>query len=295
MAHGQSPGEGAAGSRTFFPAGRLRDSFAMHVLVLRLPRLERRGVLRPALEGALRGAGGLQPGDILAVTSKVVSVDEGRLVDLSTVRPTKRALSLAGKAHIDPAFARVALDESDLVLGAVPGALLSLKAGHLIANGGADLSNAPPGFAVLWPRDPWISAERLRRWAVRKAGGSVGIVITDSHCEPLRLGTSGVALSCAGFLPVEDVRGRQDLFGRKMRITQRAVADGLASAAVLKMGEVDESTPASLLRDTGVRILGRPLSKRERDQATIPPERDLFAPAYKASLRRKAPGRRGAR
>ncbi len=267
----------------------------MLVLVLRLPRLERRGVLRPALDGALRGAGGLKPDDILAVTSKVVSVDEGRLVDLATVRPTKRALALARKARIDPAFARVALDESELVLGAVPGALLSLKGGHLIANGGADLSNAPPGFAVLWPKDPWGSAERLRRWAVRKAGGPVGVVITDSHCEPLRLGTSGVALACAGFLPVEDVRGRQDLFGREMRITQRAVADGLASAAVLKMGEVDESTPASILRDTGIRTISRALSPRERDQATIPPEQDLFAPAYRATLRRRRPRKRGLR
>lgn len=204
-------------------------------------------------------------------------------------------MTLARKARIDPAFARVALDESDLVLGAVPGALLCLKAGHLIANGGADLSNAPPGFAVLWPKDPWASAERLRRWAVRKAGGPVGVVVTDSHCEPLRLGTSGVALACAGFLPVEDVRGRQDLFGREMRITQRAVADGLASAAVLKMGEVDESTPAAVLRDTGVRTFSRALSSREREQATIPPEQDLFAPAYKASLRRGAPGKRGRR
>ncbi|HKZ59313.1 MAG TPA: coenzyme F420-0:L-glutamate ligase [Candidatus Thermoplasmatota archaeon] len=260
----------------------------MQVVVLRLPRLERRGVLRPALDGALRGAGGLRSDDILAVTSKVVSVDEGRLTDLSRVRPTKRAVALARKARMDPAFARVALDESDLVLGAVPGALLCLKGGHLIANGGADLSNAPPGFAVLWPKDPWASAERLRRWAVRRAGGPVGVVITDSHCEPLRLGTSGVALACAGFLPVEDVRGRQDLFGREMRITQRAVADGLASAAVLKMGEVDESTPAAILRDTGVRTFSRSLSNREREQATIPPEQDLFAPAYRAPLRRGA-------
>jgi coenzyme F420-0:L-glutamate ligase len=264
----------------------------MHVIALRLPRIERRGVLRSALDGALRGAGGLKAGDILAVTSKVVSFDEGRLVDLARVRPTKRAVSLARKARIDPAFARVAIDESELVLGAVPGAILSLKSGHLIANGGADLSNAPPGYAVIWPKDPWASAERLRRWAAAKAGGAVGVVITDSHCEPLRLGTSGVSLACAGFLPVEDVRGRDDLFGRTMRITFRAVADGLASAAVLKMGEVDESTPAAIIRDTGVATFGRRLTPNERAQASIEPERDLFAPAYRAALLKGAQKKR---
>lgn len=266
----------------------------MHVIVLRLPRIERRGVLRAALEGALRGAGGLRPDDILAVTSKVVSFDEGQLVDLSRVRATQRALLLARKAGVDPAFARVAIDESDLVLGAVPGALVCLKDGHLTANGGADLSNAPPGFAVVWPKDPWASAERLRRWATAKAGGAVGVVITDSHCEPLRLGTSGIALACAGFSPVEDVRGREDLFGHAMRITFRAVADGVASAAVLMMGEVDESTPAAIVRDAGVATVARRLTAAERAQASIPPDRDLFAPAYRAALLRTA-RRRGRR
>ncbi len=260
----------------------------MQILPLRLPRIERRGVLRGALEGALRGAGGLRPGDILAVTSKVVSFDEGRVVGLAHLRPTKRALALARKARVDPAFARLVLDESDLVLGAVPGAIVCLKDGHLIANAGADQSNAPPGFAVVWPKDPWGSAERIRRWAAARAGGPVGVLITDSHCEPLRLGTSGVALACAGFLPVEDVRGRQDLFGHTMRITFRAVADGLASAAVLKMGEVDESTPAAIVRDSGVPTFARRLSPKQRAQASIAPDRDLFAPAYKAALLRAA-------
>lgn len=256
----------------------------MEVLPLRLPRIERRGVLRSALEGALRGAGGLEAGDLLAVTSKVVSFDEGRLVELARVRPTKRAQALARRAGIDPAFARVAIDESDHVFGAVPGALVTLKGGHLVANGGADLSNAPPGFAVVWPRDPWTSAERIRKWLSSRAKGPVGVLITDSHCEPLRLGTSGVALGCAGFAPVEDVRGREDLFGHTMRVTFRAVADAVASAAVLVMGEVDESTPAAIVRDTGVATFARRLTPEERRQASIPPERDLFAPLYRRAV-----------
>jgi coenzyme F420-0:L-glutamate ligase/coenzyme F420-1:gamma-L-glutamate ligase len=264
----------------------------MLVIALRLPRIERRGVLRGALEGAIRGAGGLRQGDILAVTSKVVSYDEGQLVDLGRIRPTKRAANLARKARLDPAFAKLVLDEADVVLGAVPGAIVTLKQGHLVANAGADQSNAPPGHAVVWPKDPWGSAERIRRLAVSAARGSVGVVITDSHCEPLRLGTSGVALACAGFLPVEDVRGRQDLFGHTMRITFRAVADGVASAAVLKMGEVDESTPAAIVRDSGIAVFARRLTANQRALASIPPDRDLFAPAYRASLLAAARRRR---
>jgi coenzyme F420-0:L-glutamate ligase len=234
----------------------------------------------------------LRGGDVLAVTSKVVSFDEGQVVDLGRLKVSKRAVALARTARVDPAFARLVLREADAVLGAVPGAIVTLKGGHLTANAGADQSNAPPGHAVVWPRDPWGSAERLRRFASALARAPVGAVITDSHCEPLRLGTSGVALACAGFLPVEDVRGRQDLFGHTMRVTFRAVADGLASAAVLKMGEVNESTPAAILRDSGVAVFSRRLTANQRASASIPPERDLFAPAYRAALLSAAAKRR---
>ena len=260
----------------------------MEVLPLRLPRIERRGVLRAALEGAIRGAGGLEENDILAVTSKVVSFDEGQLVELRRLRPGKRAKQLARSAKMDPAFASLVMREADAVFGAVPGAIVTLKGGQLIANAGADLSNSPPGFAVVWPKNPWTSAERLRRLVTARAKAPVGVVITDSHCEPLRLGTSGVALACAGFSPVEDVRGRQDLFGRTMRITFRAVADGVASAAVLRMGEVDESTPAAIVRHSGVSVFDRKLTLEERRSASIAPDRDLFAPAYRAAVLRSA-------
>ncbi len=264
----------------------------MEILPLRLPRIERRGVLWAALSGALRSAGGAHNGDILAVTSKVVAVDEGKVVDLSQVRPTKRARELARKSGLDPAFVRLVIDEADRVLGTVPGAVLTLKSGMLVANAGADRSNAPPGRAVLWPASPWTSAERLRRHVARQSRGAVGVVVTDSHCEPLRLGTSGVALACAGFLPVEDVRGRLDLFGQSMRVTQRAVADSVASAAVLAMGEVDESTPAALVRGSGVATFARRLTPRERESAQISVDRDLFAPVYRPSFSQGAGGRR---
>jgi len=265
----------------------------MEVTAIRLPRIEQENSLKAAMGQALSQQLRPEPGDILVVTSKVVAVDEGRVVNLASVRPNAHAVRLAQKARLDPAFVRVVMKEADKVLGAVPGAVLTLKDGMFVANSGADRSNAPEGHAVLWPANAWATAERLRVWFEALAGGPSGIVIADSHCEPLRLGTSGVALACAGFLPVEDVRGQADLYGHEMRITFRAVADAVASAAVLQMGEVAESTPCAIVRGSGLPMLGRRLTAQERRSPNIAPDKDLFAPAYRHHVTHVA--RRGAR
>ena len=253
----------------------------MEVTAIHVPRIEGENSLKAAMGKALLDQMQPQPSDILVVTSKVVAVDEGRVVNLASVRPGAHAVRLAQKAGLDPAFAQVVLREADKVFGGVPGALLTLKDGMFVANAGADRSNAPEGKAILWPANPWATAERLRVWFEGLSGGPSGVVIADSHCEPLRLGTSGVALACAGFLPVEDVRGRADLYGHEMRITFRAVADAVASAAVLQMGEVAESTPCALVRRAGLAMVGRRLTAQERRMPNIAPAKDLFAPAYR--------------
>ncbi|HEX2014722.1 MAG TPA: coenzyme F420-0:L-glutamate ligase, partial [Nitrososphaera sp.] len=105
---------------------------------------------------------------------------------------------------------------------------------------------------ILYPRDPFSSAEKLRQLFLAKLGVRVGIVISDSRLMPTRKGTTGVAIACAGFEPVEDLRGKKDLFGNVLRVTMRAVADGLATMGVAVMGESDESTPAAVVR--GARV-----------------------------------------
>jgi coenzyme F420-0:L-glutamate ligase len=194
----------------------------------------------------------LKTRDIVAVSSKIVGIAENRIRYLDSVRPGSKARSLARKHSLNPAFAEVVLDEADMVVGGVKGALLTVKNGDGVANAGIDRKNAPEGAVVLWPRNADLSARNIRRSIRRKSGKNVGVVIVDSRVSPLRLGTTGFAIGCAGFEPVEDLRGSVDLFGRRIEITLRAIADGIAASAQLVMGESSEQIPFSIVRDAPV-------------------------------------------
>jgi coenzyme F420-0:L-glutamate ligase len=154
-------------------------------------------------------------------------------------------------------FVQVVLEESEKIYGGVPGALLTLKDGQATANAGVDRKNAPGNAVVLWPRDALASAKRLQKELKEGTGKNVGLVIVDSRVTPLRLGTIGVSLASVGFKRVRDFRGKPDLFGRCARITFQAVADGIAGAAQLLMGEARESTPFVLVRGASVEFDGR--------------------------------------
>jgi coenzyme F420-0:L-glutamate ligase/coenzyme F420-1:gamma-L-glutamate ligase len=254
----------------------------------------RTGLVRPRedlvarLADVWRGdCGRPSPGDAVVVSSKVVALCEGRVVDLSTVVPRRRALELARRHSMDAAFVEVVLRESDRVLGGVHGALLTIRQGDFIANAGADLSNAPEGHAILWPEDPWASARRLRGGLARAGFGGLGVVVADSHVLPLRAGTVGMALGWAGIVGVEDVRGRADLHGRTLRITKRNVADQLASAASLVMGEADEAVPAVWAR--GLAVAPPAGGEQGPGDVLIAPRDCLFAPIYGPAVTRRAP------
>lgn len=189
--------------------------------------------------------------DILVYSAKVVGVSQGRLIELSKVNPSERARALASLYNLDPSFVEVVLRESDVILGGVEYALLTIKRNVIIANGGVDQSNAPLGYVALWPEDPQKSAEDLRK-RFKENGFDVGILITDSRTLPMRMGNSSVALGVSGFRPIEDLRGRKDLYGRSMRIKRLAVADNIASAAQLVMGETSEQIPVAVVRGVPV-------------------------------------------
>ena len=189
--------------------------------------------------------------DILVFSAKAIGMSEGRLVDIKKIKPSEEALEISRKYRLDPGFAEVILKESDSILGGVDYALSTIKKGVLIANGGADQSNAPSGFVALWPENPQKAADDMRA-AFRKLDLEVGILIIDSRTLPLRMGNSAVAIGVSGFSPVDDLRGRADLFGRSMKIKRLAVADDLACAAQLVMGETSESTPVALIRGAPV-------------------------------------------
>ena len=197
------------------------------------------------LEAAERACGGFEEGDILVLAETAVATSESNIIDLSAVTPSARAKELGEKYRMDPRTVEVVLRESDSVVGGIPGFLLCMKGGTLLPNAGVDASNAPPGCVTPLPADPDLSAVRIRAAIEEQCGVHVGVIIADSRTHAMRLGCSGVAIGSAGIPSVIDDRGRSDLFGRKLEVTKRAVADNIASAAELVMGEADECMPGS--------------------------------------------------
>jgi coenzyme F420-0:L-glutamate ligase/coenzyme F420-1:gamma-L-glutamate ligase len=194
----------------------------------------------------------LEDYDVLALASKIVSYSQGRLVKLSEVRPSVKAKKLANKYSLEPEFAELLLREAEKVYGGVEKAVLTLKDCILTANAGADNKNAPLGSVVLWPENLIEWLKNFREEISRKTGRRVAVLVVDSGLVPLRIGTVGLALAVAGFNPVREWRGKNDLFGRPIMITRHAVADDLASAAHLLMGEAAEETPIVLIKDAPV-------------------------------------------
>ncbi len=197
---------------------------------------------------------GLQDGDIVVVAETVVAMAEGSVTRLDEVQPSDEALRLATTYRMDPRLVEVVLRESDQVVGGIPGFLLSMKNGTLLPNAGVDQSNAPVGSVVLLPRNPNASASALQQSVRRHLGVRIGVIVADSRTHAMRLGCAGVGIGCAGIDAVIDERGRRDLFGRELHVTQRAVADCIASAAELLMGEADESVPLVVVRGLGLPI-----------------------------------------
>jgi len=224
----------------------------------------------------------LEDNDVLAVTSKIVSYAEGRLTKLSDVKPSEKAKKLARKYGLTPEFAQLVLTEADRIYGGVAKAVLALKNGMLVANAGIDNKNSPEGQVVLWPVNPAKSAEELRQEIRRRTGKQVGVLIVDSGLVPLRIGTVGLALATAGFQPIKDNRGKRDLYGKTITITRHAVADDLASAAHLLMGESTEKTPIVLIKDA-------PLDFSERaygpDEMMMPSNECIFMGTFLAGRR----------
>lgn len=205
----------------------------------------------------------LQEGDVLAVSSKYVSISEGRIVRLEDVRVSDEARTLAERYSMNPRIAQLVLDEADHVFGGIQGFLLTAKDGIISPNAGIDRSNIPTGYAVVFSEDPYRSAADLRRAVRDRLGVNIGVILTDSWLMPGRLGTTGVALATAGFRPVQDERGKTDLFGNPMMVTQRGIADQICAAAELVMGERDEATPFVVVRNTGVTLTDEPITQAD--------------------------------
>jgi coenzyme F420-0:L-glutamate ligase / coenzyme F420-1:gamma-L-glutamate ligase len=226
---------------------------------------------------ALRG-NGLVPeqGDVLVVAQKIVSKAEGRYVDITTVQPSERAISLAVELDKDPRFVEVVLSESKRVVRHRPGLLIvEHRLGLVMANAGIDHSNvaAEDGSerVLLLPVDPDGSAQALRQYLIGVFGIGLGVIISDSFGRAWRKGTVGVALGAAGLPALIDLRGHPDLFGRELLVTETGFADEIAAAAGLLMGQADEALPMVLVRGLAWSAPDRPAAFLIR-----PAEHDLF-------------------
>lgn len=219
-----------------------------------LPMVQPGDDLSGLVADALRREGlSLQDGDVLVVAQKIVSKSEGRLVRLADVRPTDRALDLAGKVNKDPRLVQLILDESNEVVRFRKDVLIvEHRLGFVMANAGIDMSNVlqedSDDTALLLPLDPDRSARDLRRGLGEAFGVNVGVVINDSHGRAWRNGTVGVAIGVAGIAALWDLRGAPDMFGRHLQSTEVGAADELAAAGSLLMGQSSEATPVVVIR-----------------------------------------------
>lgn len=192
-------------------------------------------------------------GDVLVVTQKVVSKAEGRIIDLRTVEPRPEAIAFAERWHRDPRQVEVVLREAVEVLRMERGVLIARTShGFVCANAGVDASNVgQPDEVTLLPLDPDAAARAIRDRIGAEFGTAPGVVISDSFGRPWRWGIVDVALGVAGFLPLDDQRGRPDTAGRIMQATVVAVADQIASAAELASGKTSRR-PLVLVRGAHV-------------------------------------------
>jgi coenzyme F420-0:L-glutamate ligase/coenzyme F420-1:gamma-L-glutamate ligase len=214
--------------------------------------------------------------DILVIAQKIVSKAEGRYVDLAKVEPSARARRLAAEVHKDARLVEVILRESRGVVRHRPGVLIvEHRLGFIMANAGVDRSNVDPAIGaepvLLLPHDPDTSAAGLHGRIADHFASRPGVIISDSWGRAWRRGTIGVALGVAGLPALLDLRGRPDLFGKELRVTQTGFADEIASAASLLMGQGDEARPAVLVR--GLSWSEAPSSAAALIRA---PEEDLF-------------------
>jgi coenzyme F420-0:L-glutamate ligase/coenzyme F420-1:gamma-L-glutamate ligase len=194
-----------------------------------------------------------QLGDVLVVTHKIVSKAERRYVSLADVTPSPRARELAAATGKDAALVEVILSESHAVLRFRPGLIITEhRLGMVLANAGVDQSNVPQEGdeprVLLLPQDPDASSAALRAALEDRFRATLAVVVSDSVGRAWRNGVVGLAIGAAGLPALLDLRGKCDLEGRALGVTQVGLADQIASAAQLLMGEADEGRPAVLVR-----------------------------------------------
>ena len=245
-----------------------------------LPLIQTGADLAAVITAAVQDAG-LEPrdGDVFVIAQKIVSKAEGRATDLRDVAPSPAAKALAETTDKDARIVELILQESNRVVRQSAGVIIvEHRLGIVLANAGIDRSNVTgdEDTVLLLPEDPDASAARLKTGLEDHFGVRLGILITDSIGRPWRLGTTGVAIGCAGLTALQDLRGSKDMFGRVLQVAEIATGDCLASAAALIMGEGAEGIPVALV--SGSRVADRTAEEPGQNAKTLlrPVEEDLF-------------------
>ena len=234
----------------------MKSNLSIHPLK-KIPLIEAGDDLADLIVDALRDAG-IEPvdGDILVLAQKIVSKAEGRQVLLADIDPSAEAVKLASETDKDPRLVELILRESSAVIRTAPGVIIVRhRLGIISANAGIDQSNinhADGECALLLPENPDRSALRLREALQQEFGITLGVIVSDSMNRPWRLGTVAYAIGSAGVTVLEDRRGDADIFGRELKVTMSNLADSIATAAMLVMGETSERVPAALVRGLSV-------------------------------------------
>ena len=205
----------------------------------------------------------IKEGDVLVISSKFVSNSQGRILDIEKSKVCQKASKIAKKFDSNAKFMEIVYRESDNILGGVAGFVMSTTNGILAPNAGIDKSNSKGTKVVLYPEEPYKFAEDIKRKIFLELNLHVGVIIVDSRLMPARIGTTGVAIACAGIEPTKDLRGEKDLDGNPLKVTFQATADNLASIANHKMGEGDDLHPIAIVRDSNCELTDRRIVPEE--------------------------------
>lgn len=237
---------------------------SLTVLPIRIERREKEFDLFETITEALKKNGfELKEGDVLVISSKFISNSQGRVIELDSVKASRQSHSISKKFRLRPQIAEIIIRESDKIFGGIAGFVIASSDNILAPNAGIDRSNAKNGSIILYPFNPYLVAEQLRRKIFLKYLVHVGVIIVDSRLMPSRVGTTGIAIACSGIEPVHDMRSKKDLDGNPLKVTFQAIVDNLASIANMKMGEGSESKPIAVVRDSEVKLTDRKISPGE--------------------------------